>query len=275
MGDHRTILAGLDPDIRASLTERSDIKGLTHLAIHLTGLSCTSLFIILSAPFWPVALALQGLLLTFLFTLAHECTHKTPFRTGWLNELVGRAAGLPLLLPFEWFRYFHLAHHRYTQNPSRDPELASGGPPTTWLGFLWHVSGIPFWAAGVRVLLQNAFATPTGDFVPAGSRLRLRREAQVLLVIYVIGIASFFWTSAIFWLWILPALIGQPFLRLFLLAEHSGCLRVGNMLVNTRTVATNRFVRFLAWNMPFHVEHHVLPAAPFHRLPELHSYYSR
>ncbi len=29
-------------------------------------------------------------------------------------------------------------------------------------------------------------------------------------------------------------------------------------------------MRFLAWNMPYHVEHHVYPQVPFHRLPELH-----
>jgi len=29
-------------------------------------------------------------------------------------------------------------------------------------------------------------------------------------------------------------------------------------------------VRFLAWNMPYHVEHHSLPQVPFHQLPALH-----
>jgi fatty acid desaturase len=28
-------------------------------------------------------------------------------------------------------------------------------------------------------------------------------------------------------------------------------------------------VRFLAWNMPFHTAHHVLPVVPFHRLGAL------
>jgi fatty acid desaturase len=29
-------------------------------------------------------------------------------------------------------------------------------------------------------------------------------------------------------------------------------------------------VRYLAWNMPFHAEHHSFPAVPFHALPRLH-----
>jgi fatty acid desaturase len=42
------------------------------------------------------------------------------------------------------------------------------------------------------------------------------------------------------------------------------------MFENTRTTFTTRAVRWLAWNMPYHVEHHVWPAVPFHRLPEVH-----
>jgi fatty acid desaturase len=28
-------------------------------------------------------------------------------------------------------------------------------------------------------------------------------------------------------------------------------------------------MRALAWNMPYHAEHHAYPAVPFHRLPEV------
>ncbi len=42
------------------------------------------------------------------------------------------------------------------------------------------------------------------------------------------------------------------------------------MRVNSRTTLTNRAVRRLAWNMPFHTAHHVYPGVPFHALPEVH-----
>jgi fatty acid desaturase len=41
------------------------------------------------------------------------------------------------------------------------------------------------------------------------------------------------------------------------------------MLDNTRTTYTNVVMRALAWNMPYHAEHHAYPAVPFHRLPEV------
>ena len=42
------------------------------------------------------------------------------------------------------------------------------------------------------------------------------------------------------------------------------------MLRNTRTTITNPAIRALAWNMPYHTEHHVYPAVPFHALPAAH-----
>ena len=74
------------------------------------------------------------------------------------------------------------------------------------------------------------------------------------------------------WLWIVPVLIGATFLRLYLLAEHGRCPYVANMLENTRTTYTDRVMRWLAWNMPYHIEHHSAPNVPFHMLPELHTH---
>src|SRR5262249_58411840 len=75
--------------------------------------------------------------------------------------------------------------------------------------------------------------------------------------------------------WVLPAVLGQPFLRLFLLAEHSGCAFTDDMLENTRTTRTNIAVRGLTWFMPYHAEHHAFPSIPFHALPELHALIGR
>jgi fatty acid desaturase len=69
-----------------------------------------------------------------------------------------------------------------------------------------------------------------------------------------------------------PALLGrQPFLRFYGLAEHHG--RVASPLIyeNTRTMTgTNAVYRKLAWNMPYHAQHHAWPAVPFYKLPEVH-----
>jgi len=66
--------------------------------------------------------------------------------------------------------------------------------------------------------------------------------------------------------WLLPLLAGQPFLRLFLMAEHTGCPFVDDMFANTRTTYTNAAVRLLTWRMSYHVEHHAFPSVPFFAL---------
>ncbi len=65
-------------------------------------------------------------------------------------------------------------------------------------------------------------------------------------------------------------LLGQPALRLFLLAEHSECDTGPDMLRNSRTTRSNPFVGWLAWNRPYHFEHHAYPWVPYHALPAAH-----
>ena len=42
------------------------------------------------------------------------------------------------------------------------------------------------------------------------------------------------------------------------------------MLENSRTTRSLAPIRRLAWNMPYHAEHHACPALPFHALPAAH-----
>jgi fatty acid desaturase len=42
------------------------------------------------------------------------------------------------------------------------------------------------------------------------------------------------------------------------------------MLENSRTTCSLAPIRRLAWNMPYHAEHHACPALPFHALPAAH-----
>ena len=86
----------------------------------------------------------------------------------------------------------------------------------------------------------------------------------------VVSALLFGWATP-FEFWILPQLLCQPFLRAYVLAEHTGCTHDRNGLTNTRTTLTNAAVRLLMWNMPYHAEHHLYPSIPFHRLPDAHA----
>ena len=254
-------------------SRRSDVPGLIHLAGHLAALALTGTLIWLARGtlwIWP-AMWVHGVVLIFLFTPLHETIHRTAFKTRALNEIVAFVIGVLILLPREYFRAFHFAHHRFTQDPARDPELAAR-KPVNLRQWLWHVSGRAYWVAQVRGTVAHALGRAPEEFYKDDRQRRaVIVEARIVLAIYalvlVVSVAT--GSNAALIYWVVPALLGQPALRLYLMAEHGLCPLTSDMLENTRTTYTNALVRALAWNMPYHAEHHAYPAVPFHRLAEV------
>ncbi|MEM1048569.1 MAG: fatty acid desaturase [Pseudomonadota bacterium] len=271
--DHVALIAALSAEDRKRLTEKSDRAGLLHLAGHAGAIGLCTVGIGLRVPGFELLLPLQGVLIVFLFTALHECIHGTAFRTGRLNEMVATICGFLVFLPPLWFRFFHLAHHRHTHDLERDPELETP-KPETWTAYLIYVSGIPDWVGRIRTILGNALGLRSDRYVPDKARHRVVREARLFTATYGLVFAAAFamQRTDIVILWLGPLLLGGPFLRLYLLAEHGRCPHVANMLENTRTTFTTALVRFLAWNMPYHAEHHAYPSVPFYRLPLFHRF---
>lgn len=267
--DHKTWLSSVPAHRRVELTRRRDAPGLVRFGIHLGLIAFFAMLIGAGVPMWPVLLLPQAILLTCLFHLTHEATHVTPFRTQWLNRAAGHLCGFLLILPFRWFTAFHMAHHKWTNIPGKDPELASP-KPRTLKGWLWHVCGLPHWGRSIGLLVRLALGKERPIFLGERARADAEKEARLMLLGYATALLVLPFAPIIFWGWLLPLLIGQPFLRLYLLAEHGDLPHVADMFDNTRTTNTNRLLRWLTWNMTYHTEHHVWPSVPFHKLPDLH-----
>jgi fatty acid desaturase len=257
-----------------ALSVRMSVAGLAQLIGHVGLLSVTGALVLLSLGtvwIWP-AMLVHGIALIFLFAPLHETIHRTAFHSRTMNDVVAFIIGVLLVLPREYFRAFHFAHHRFTQDAANDPEL-SGPKPATVPRYLWHVSGLPYWIAGFRGLFTRALGhLPEKFYATERVRRAVIVEARIVLAIYAAaaGLSILVGSTTLLWFWVIPALLGQPFLRFYLLAEHSGCPRSDDMLENSRTTFTNGMMRFLAWNMPFHAEHHAWPSVPFHALPRAH-----
>lgn len=270
--DHRRAIAEIDAETRARLLEQSDLRGLIQLGLQWSLIAVCGWGVASGVQLWPSLLLPLGILIMFQFTALHEATHQTAFRTPWLNTAAAHVSGVLVLVAPEWFRYFHFAHHRHTQDPERDPEL-DGGKPDTIAKYLLYLSGLAVWKGNVAVLLRNAMGRVDYDYVAERPRRRLVTEARLLLLGYGTLLALSLWvrSTLLLWVWVVPALIGQPFLRAYLLAERTHCPLVANMLENSRTTFTTAVVRFVAWNMPYHAEYHSWPQVPFWRLPDLHT----
>jgi fatty acid desaturase len=222
---------------------------------------------------WALPLvAVQGYFVAFLFMAVHETAHKTAFKSRGLNLAVGYLSGFIIGSPYEYYCLFHWDHHRYTQDPEKDPELVVGVKPKSDTQLLLAYSGLLQVAGRLRLMLGHAV---TGKvimpWIPENKRAIIVTEARAYVALYALLFALSLWFSSalLLWVWIVPLMIGQSFLRPYLYAEHTGCERTRSAFQNTRTTYTGAIVKWFTWNMPYHVEHHAYPSIPFHALPKL------
>ena len=109
-------------------------------------------------------------------------------------------------------------------------------------------------------------------YISEDGRSQVQRSVQLQLLLYAValGVSVYVQYPWFVLAWLLPMAIGQPILRLILLAEHTDCTLDANPLTNTRTTLTWAPLRWLLWNMPYHAEHHFCPSIPFHNLGLAH-----
>jgi len=80
---------------------------------------------------------------------------------------------------------------------------------------------------------------------------------------------TFSWWAPL-WYWFIPILLGEPVMRAIRMTEHVGRPTIHDMTENTRSNIVSAPMRFLAWNMNYHAEHHYASSIPFYALPKLH-----
>jgi fatty acid desaturase len=205
----------------------------------------------------------------------HEAGHGTAFRTRWLDEAVYQVACFMIMRDPTASRWSHTRHHTDTLVVGRDPEIQAMRPARL-ARILANLVGLVDVPVAFRALFLHAVGRLTAeeaDYVPESERAKVYRTARIWLAIYVgtVGAAVGFGS------WLPVVLIGGPRLYgtfmhiVYGLTQHAGMgENVLDHRLNTRTVRMNVVNRFLYWNMNYHVEHHMFPMVPYHRLPQLH-----
>jgi fatty acid desaturase len=137
----------------------------------------------------------------------------------------------------------HTWHHRYTQDPARDPELIYP-KASTRLGYFKEITWYDVLASSGHRLSRPCVRPDPAAALCSRQRAASNRVFGVDAVIDILSRRRF--------------------------VEHAGCSQDGNGLTNTRTTLTWFPIRLLMWNMPYHAEHHPCPSIPSHQLPALH-----
>lgn len=266
----------IEPARLKALSERSDVHGALQAASHFAAIGAAGTALHFAyGTLWAVpAFVLYGCILNFLYAGQHELIHRTVFRTRRLNDWVRQITGLLLIYPSGLDQKSHFQHHRHTKDPKRDSE-AQNRVPIDFPTYAKRVLGLQFWV----VRLANLYKGATGRFEPTfwyltpEQRREVAFETRAYVAVYALvgALSIYFETWVAVSHWLAPMVLTKWTHQLHNLSEHSGLPNVADIARNTRTVKTNRFMRWLVWNMCFHADHHMFPGVPFYKLPELHA----
>lgn len=207
----------------------------------------------------------------------HECGHGTAFKTRWMNDVIYQIACFMIMREPTIWRWSHTRHHTDTIIVGRDPEIVAMRPPDL-LAIGLNLFSIKHVVETIGKLVIHAGGRLTAEeetFVPDMERPRVYRTARIWLLIHLVPIALAIALQS----WIpvllvgpLPTMYGAWYMVFMGFTQHAGLAEnVLDHRLNSRTVYTNIVNRYLYWNMNYHVEHHMFPMVPYHRLPQLHA----
>lgn len=225
-----------------------------------------------SAPFWLAYGVLYG---SAMDSRWHECSHGTAFKTPWMNNVVYQIASFCMIRnPVSW-RWSHARHHTDTIIVGRDPEIIAMRPPALFRIFL-NFFGIFDALNGWKRMLMNAAGHLDAEeaiFIPEQEQHKVIGVARVWVLIYLATVVFAVAIQSVLPLMVigLPRFYGAWHHVMTGIMQHAGLAEdVLDHRLNSRTVYINPISRFIYWNMNYHVEHHMFPMVPYHRLPELH-----
>uniref|UniRef100_A0A453B6K6 Fatty acid desaturase domain-containing protein n=1 Tax=Aegilops tauschii subsp. strangulata TaxID=200361 RepID=A0A453B6K6_AEGTS len=266
--------------------EIDDVKAWASVLISVTSYAF-GLFLISKAPWYllPVAWAWAGTAVTGFFVIGHDCAHKSFSRNKLVEDIVGTLAFLPLIYPYEPWRFKHDRHHAKTNmlvedtawQPVWQNEIESSsflrkaiifgyGPIRPWMSIahwlMWHFDLKKFRPnelPRVKISLACVFA-----FMAIGWPL----------IILQSGIAGWFK------FWFMPWMVYHFWMSTFTMVHHTAphipfkSSKEWNaaqaQLNGTVHCSYPRWIEILCHDINVHVPHHISPRIPSYNLRAAH-----
>lgn len=219
-------------------------------------------------PLWAATLVyavLTYMSYTPLHEAAHGNIHGSNDRLQWLNDLCGYLVAPLISVPYSTHKVEHFTHHRYTNQPEKDPDFVVSGMGGGVVAFI--VCGFKF------LWTQNTFLFR--DYWPTAPRRE--RAAYIAEVTVAIG-----WRVAV--LALLPQL---STLVMLVVGYLSGAFFTAYWFAyrphlpyaeparyrNTNSLIMPTWMKPLEWfwlGQNLHSVHHLFPRVPFYRYHALH-----
>jgi fatty acid desaturase len=227
------------------------------------------------SPHWTATMA-AWLCMAFVIlgngAIVHETLHGHLFNAAWANRLVGSVAGATVGLPWSAYRAYHLAHHQTSCTPD-DPE----GPPyrftSRWFYAAVPIGGPLFALTFVWWTIRTAVGSPPPFVRSSRQRRDIMFDGALSIAFYVGMVAVGVWNVrllAAVWLvpWLFAIVVLEP---LVLIPEHYGASmdEAAFSMTTTRTVQSNRLMRWFYWGNNFHTTHHIAPGVVPQRIGQI------
>lgn len=226
------------------------------------------LFSIGLTPLW-AATIIYAALTYMAYTPLHEAVHGNINgryeNMAWLNSLCGYIAAVIFLVPYASHKIEHFTHHRYTNQPDKDPDYIVRNMGnnlftmiTTGFQFLWVQCTFLFHEHWAKASLRERITYCAEIFVSLGWRVAfvafIGREFDWLLLLLGYFIGGFF---TAYWFAYRPH------------APYDNSQRYQN----TNSLIMPTWMKPLEWfwlGQNLHSMHHLFPRVPFYRYHALH-----
>jgi beta-carotene hydroxylase len=220
------------------------------------------------APAWAATLVLAALTY-FAYTPLHEAVHGNingqNEQLTWLNDLCGYLMAPLMFVPYASHRAEHFTHHRYTNQPDKDPD------------YVMHEMGHGVGPAALLVLkffwLQNTyFVKHQWRTATLGERMLYAVEVLVALgwrVAFLVMVDQPGAVSVI----ILGYLLGGFFTAYWFAYRPHLPYNESKRYRNTSSLIMPVWMKPLEWfwlGQNLHSIHHLFPRVPFYRYHALH-----
>jgi fatty acid desaturase len=256
------------------------------LLLQILQLEVIPLVLLPRSPAWGGLLLLPVLLTNSWWAFMHEAIHNHLFGSRMLSRTLGRINAVMFGAPFDLLRIGHILHHATSRTPRERSEIYVPGlhDPTVFsISYYFRLlGGLYFFEVlgGLVLLLPRSLirefirhAANPYNVVEELAHLLLARKTHTAARIEAIAIVALFtlafsWYGPYWWM-LLLALAGRGALislmdNVFHYATSLGDQRSGHNL------ALPAWAGRLILNFNLHGIHHKSPAAPWHKLPELH-----
>lgn len=215
---------------------------------------------------WSVAVLINTICSYAAYSVLHEASHGLVTHRRWLNDWIGRVsmAFVSLTPFFRTYRFLHMTHHRFTNDPEKDPDISCGGGRWWTLPLRWAVMDYAY----VRTYLKpgNYECRPTVE----------KREFWLAIgagVALLIAIAVTGWWFEFLVLYLVPTRISIVLLAITFdylpHYPHDHTAAENKYRATNNRIGHEWLLTPLVIGHNYHLTHHLYPAAPFYRYRRL------